>query len=113
MKRKQIKAKAFKPDPGNPATWPVIWRVVAPCCGSHDHDMVFIETDDEAQARATYKGARHGGHPVRIERVQVGPLPKDATTVLEVLRRANAQNPGTTMRAVPGAWSVKAEVGHD
>ena len=36
--------------------WPIIWRVVAPGCGSYDHDMVFLETSSEKEARQRFHG---------------------------------------------------------
>lgn len=38
--------------------WPIIWRVVAPACGSYDHDMVFLETESEEAARRHLHGLR-------------------------------------------------------
>ncbi len=85
--------------------WPVIWRVVAPGAGSYDHDMVFLETESEADAVKQYTRLRRGGYPVRIEQVRCGPLPARYVEKLPELRGMNAQNPGTKMREIPGAWS--------
>jgi hypothetical protein len=86
--------------------WPVLWRVTAPACGSYDHDMVFLETEDEREARKRHALLRRGGWPVRLERLQCGPLPAKAGVPLKELRAANAQNPGTAMRKVPAYWEV-------
>jgi hypothetical protein len=85
--------------------WPVIWRVVAPNCGSYGHDMLFIETADEGSAREKYRSLRCAQWPVRLERVQCGPLPANAKSDLAKLYGANAQNPGDVMRAIPGRWT--------
>jgi hypothetical protein len=84
--------------------WPVIWRVVAPACGSYDHDMVFLETADEAEARRRWRYLRRTDWPVRLERVQCGPLPAKAKKKLEEVRDRNGQNPGTSMREIPAYW---------
>jgi hypothetical protein len=96
------------PEISDPSTWPLIWRVVAPCCGSHDHDMVFIETKDEQNARAHLRSLRRTGYPVRLERTSCGPLPRGADERLLELRQASPQNPGTSMRQVLGAWSDRS-----
>ena len=83
----------------------MIWRVVAPGAGSYDHDMVFLETENEANARKRL--AQLGGEsqiPVRLEHVSCGPLPKRSRSELAKLRATNAQNPGTTLREIPGQW---------
>ena len=85
--------------------WPVIWRVVSPGAGSYDHDMVFLETESEADAVKQYQRLRRTGWPVRIEQVRCGPLPADFIKDLAIVRDANAQNPDTKMREIPGAWS--------
>jgi hypothetical protein len=85
--------------------WPVIWRVVSPAAGSYDHDMVFLETENEADASKEYRSLRCGGWPVRIEQVRCGPLPDGYSDSLNEIRSLNAQNAGTKMRAIPGAWS--------
>jgi hypothetical protein len=90
--------------PERPETWPVIWRVVAPSAGCYDRDMVFLETEDEGEARKGYKAQRSAGWPVRIERVSCGPLPQAAEGSLAKVRSANAQNPGANMRPVLGYW---------
>jgi hypothetical protein len=97
----QISARADDPD-----TWPIVWRVVAPACGSHDHDMVFLETQNEAEALEAFKSGRRQGYPVRLERVSCGSLPKGALALLKSLWSGNAQKPGTKMREVLGAWEV-------
>jgi len=86
--------------------WPVIWRVVAPACGSYDHDMVFLETESEKEARRRFHGLHCGEWPVRLERVQCGPLPRGAKESLESLRSANAQTAGTQIREVAAYWEV-------
>jgi hypothetical protein len=86
--------------------WPAVWRVVAPACGSYDHDMMFLETESEAEARRRFHALRGAEWPVRLERVQCGPLPAKAKTSLDQMRSANAQNPGTSMRNVPAYWEV-------
>jgi len=88
--------------------WPVVWRVVAPACGSYDQDMVFLETESEKEARHQFHSLRCCEWPVRLERVHCGPLPAKAKTSLKQLRGANVQNPGTRMRKVAAYW----EVGH-
>lgn len=102
-------AKISKPKPNNPETWPVVWRVVAPGAGSFDHDMTFISTDDEAEARSVYRSLRASQHCVRLERVQCGPLPQDSERKLTELRASNPQNPGTRLRPVAGLWEQGAE----
>jgi len=91
-------------EPQHYDSWPVYFRVVAPACGSYDHDMVFIETEDEAEARSTLKGLLSGGHPVRLERVQAGPLPAAYRPTLQRQRELSPQNAGTTMRPVIAGW---------
>jgi hypothetical protein len=88
------------------AQWPVIWRVVAPACGSYGHDMVFIETESETEARSHFHGLRCGQWPVRLERVQCGPMPAKSQEKLERMRESNAQNAGATMREIPAYWEV-------
>jgi hypothetical protein len=95
------------PRPDSPDTWPVIWRVVAPGAGSYDRDMVFLETPIEADARSCCTSTRRQGLPTRLERVSVGPLPKGSEATLAELRGANAQTPGTKMRAIPAAWEAR------
>jgi hypothetical protein len=95
------------PNPRDPSTWPVIWRVLAPHAGSYDHDSVYIETAKESDARSCYAHLRRRGYPVRLERVSVGPLPKGAEATLAEHRAMNPQNPGTTMRPIPGAWESR------
>jgi hypothetical protein len=91
--------------PDRPDTWPVVWRVVAPAAASYNHDWVFLETEDEAEARQAYRNLRAGGEwTVRIERVSCGPLPKAAKVSLGELRAMNPQNPGAKMRPVLGYW---------
>ena len=64
------------------------------------------ETESEKEARQRFHGLRCAERPVRLERVQCGPLPAKAKTALKQTREANAQNPGTQMREVPGYWEV-------
>jgi len=87
-----------------PQTWPVIWRVVAPRAGSYNHDMVFIETEDEREARQQFHALRRTGYPVRVERVECGPLPAGSKANLVALRAANQQNAGEGMPKVAGYW---------
>jgi hypothetical protein len=83
MKNTKKRAKAQRnrspapaaPKPDDPSTWPVFWRVVAPGAGSYNHDMVFLETEDEAKARKSFRTLRRGRWPVRLERISCGPLP--------------------------------------
>ena len=96
---------AIPPKPDDPATWPVVWRVVSPCAGSFNHDMTFTETDDEAEARDTLRELRKVGWPVRLERVSCGPLPPQAASDIDLLRATNAQNPGDG-RPLLAAWEA-------
>ena len=91
----------------NHQRWPVIWRVVAPGCGSFDTDMVFIRTKDETEARRRFNGLLRAKWPVRLERVACGPLPGDAKKAITKVRSANPQNPGTNLRADPGFWTAR------
>ncbi|MEP7243941.1 MAG: hypothetical protein ABI885_09660 [Gammaproteobacteria bacterium] len=102
--------KAPAPGPGlNVAhTWPVIWRVVAPCCGSYNHDTVFLETQDEAEALERFDELRLQDYPVRMELVHCGSLPPDARRALAQMREANPQNAGSTMRPVLGFWEARS-----
>jgi hypothetical protein len=93
-----------RPSSQDPSTWPVVWRVVAPAAGSYDHDMVYLATEDEGQARSFYRELRRGHHPVRLERVSCGPLPQDAKDVLDQMRSASPQNPGSSIGEIPGFW---------
>ena len=97
---------ATTPRPDNPATWPVVWRVTAPAAGGYDHDLVFLETENEDQARRYLAGVRRSGFPARLERVACGPLPGDARAALPALRAESPQNPGARMRQVLGAWEA-------
>jgi hypothetical protein len=99
-----------KPQPNSPETWPVVWRVVAPGAGSFDHDMTFLSTEDEAEARSMYRSIRAEQWCVRLERVQCGPLPKDAERELTELRATNPQNPDTSLRPVDGFWEAGGEL---
>lgn len=101
-------ARVPAPGPRAHDTWPVIWRVVAPRAGNYNNDMVFIETDDEREARRHYFGLRSAGWPVRYERVQCGPLPTGAMARLEALRAAGAQNAGDDFPHVAGYWEPSA-----
>jgi len=87
-----------------PEQWPVVWRVVAPRAGSYGHDMTFIETDSEEEAMRELRGLRRSGWPVRLERVQCGPLPAGAKRNLEMLRAAGPQNAGDAFPHVAGYW---------
>lgn len=91
-------------------SWPVIWRVVAPGAGSYNHDMVFLETDREREARSFLTELRAGGYAVRLERVQCGPLPAGAAGALSDLRSLNPQNPGAE-RTVLGCWEKQPRQG--
>jgi hypothetical protein len=84
--------------------WPVIWRVVAPACGIYDHDMVFLESESEREARARWLTLRRRDWPVRLERVQCGPLPAQAKEKLNEVRVTNGQNEGAPMREIPAYW---------
>lgn len=95
----------LSPQPGDPHTWPAFWRVVAPACGSYDHDMIGCQTEDETEARRYFKSFRTTGLPVRLEFVRSGPLPKGYMETLRLLRASNAQNPGTEMQPVLRAWT--------
>jgi hypothetical protein len=86
--------------------WPVLWRVVAPRCGDHDSDITFIETEDEAAARRYFHASRCADYPVRLERVQCGPLPANARVMLKRWRDAAVQSAGTHLREVPAHWEV-------
>ncbi|ANO50838.1 hypothetical protein BA177_06125 [Woeseia oceani] len=88
--------------------WPIIWRVTAPAAGSYDKDMVFCESDSREEALTEYRALRRAGWPVRVEQVRCGPLPKTYVNELKKIRERNAQNPGTTMREVPGGWTESA-----
>lgn len=85
--------------------WPVVWRVTAPSAGSYDQDMVFLTTTDRDAAVQQFESLREGNWPVRIEKMSCGPLPDDCLDTLRQIRAANAQNPGTEMRPIDGAWS--------
>ena len=98
---------ARQPQPDDPSTWPVIWRVVAPGAGSFGHDMVFTETEVERDARTQLVQLLRQGLPVRLERVACGPLPPGAVPNIVLLRASNAQNPGGTARPVLAAWEAR------
>ena len=87
------------------AEWPIIWRLVCPGAGSYDHDMVFCETTSKDEAIKQFRSLRRDGCPCRVERVHCGPLPRDFQDELQKLRSYNDQNPGTSLRRIPGAWS--------
>lgn len=93
-------ASAEKPD-----SWPVVWRVVAPSCGNYGHDMVFLETGAEVEARERYRNLRRTGWPVRLERIHCGPLPTGATENLKRLHALNAQSPGSALSEIQGYWT--------
>jgi hypothetical protein len=40
------------------------WPVVTPACGRYDHDMVFLETESEKEARVSNSGA--GAHYLHV-----------------------------------------------
>jgi hypothetical protein len=106
-KRAAVKAAGRAPArPDDPSTWPIVWRVVAPTAGSFNHDMVFIETEDEEEARKSFRGLRRQSWPVRLERVSCGPLPPQATANIVLLRATNAQNPGGEPRNLLAAWEA-------
>jgi hypothetical protein len=100
------RSPAAAPKPDDPSTWPILWRVVAPCAGSFNHDMVFIETRDEEEARNSLCALRRSW-PVRIERVSCGPLPAQAASNIVLLRATNAQNPGDG-RPLLAAWEAQS-----
>jgi hypothetical protein len=97
---------ATAPKPDDPSTWPIFWRVTAPAAGGYNHDFVFLETEQEAEARDRLQAVRESGFPARLERVSCGPLPDDARAALAALRAENPQNPGARMREVLGAWEA-------
>ena len=103
-----IRAEAA-PRADSPDSWPIIWRVVAPGAGSYDHDMVYADTEDEEYARHEYRQLRRAGHPVRLERVQCGPLPERAQRALTEAHNHNPQNPGRNdLRSIPGYWEAQS-----
>jgi hypothetical protein len=104
--RAQLKQQMTEAERAMPAAWPTYWRVVAPCAGGYDHDLVFICTTDEAKARTMYAGLIESEHPVRLERVSCGPLPAGYSESLAELRSASPQNAGAAMRPVLAAWEV-------
>jgi hypothetical protein len=87
--------------------WPIVWRVVMPQCGAYDHDCVFLETEDEHEARARLRSMRKGKYPVRLERVHCGPLPTDSKPRLAKWRDANLQIPDTSLRDIAGYWEAQ------
>lgn len=91
----------------DPDTWPIVWRVVAPAAGGYNHDLTFIETDDEREARKRFAGLRRAGYPVRLERVSCGPLPAGAEANLAALRAHSPQNVGDQAREVLGYWEAR------
>lgn len=97
----------------SPEAWPTIWRVVAPRAGSYNHDMVFLETEDEREARRQLHALRRAGYPVRFERVECGPLPAGAKADLVALRAANPQNAGEGFPKVAGYWEHPGAVEND
>ncbi|HEY3786879.1 MAG TPA: hypothetical protein VGL55_16505 [Steroidobacteraceae bacterium] len=103
--RKRTAAASSK---DRPETWPVIWRVVAPGAGSYDHDMVFLETEIEVDARKCHDNCRREGYPVRLERIACGPLPQGSREQLASIRSGSVQNPGTKLRAIVGAWEAQS-----
>jgi hypothetical protein len=68
---------AGAPKPDDPSTWPIVWRVTAPAAGGYDHDVVFLEAEQEEEARERLEAVRESGFPARLERVACGPLPGD------------------------------------
>lgn len=100
-----IKSIKAAPRVDRPDTWPTIWRIVAPGAGGYGHDMVYAETEDEAEARRMYHAHLCSGHPVRLERVACGPLPTGADRALDRLRAVSPQNPGTERAPVLGLWT--------
>ena len=87
------------------AGWPIVWRLVCPAAGSYDHDMVFFETESKDDAVKRFRSMRRNGYPCRLERVDCGPLPQNYEDDLAELRSLNYQNPGTSLREIPGAWT--------
>ncbi|MCC6194583.1 MAG: hypothetical protein IT518_08970 [Burkholderiales bacterium] len=70
--------------------WRVFWRVIVPDGGSYGHDMVFLETDSEAEARKRYHGLLRKDWPVCLERVERGPLPSGSARSIASIRALNA-----------------------
>jgi hypothetical protein len=61
MATRSVRRRRAKPSPSAPTSSPDrhmagVWRVVAPAAGSYDNDMVFMKTDDEAEARKCLRG---------------------------------------------------------
>jgi hypothetical protein len=102
-KSKSTHTARRSPTPRDSTTWPVMWRVVAPRAGSYDQDMVFMETDDETAAREHHRALRRARYPVRLERVHLGPLPKNAVETLTKLRSSN-EGPSARLREIRGFW---------
>jgi hypothetical protein len=108
--RRPSDARKRRIDASSPETWPVVWRVVAPNAGGYSHDMVFITTEDETEAHERFEALCSGGYPVRLERIQCGPLPADSQPKLAELRRANGQNPGQEeLPTIQGYWTVSTQ----
>ena len=97
--RSELPAEAYGAD------WPIIWRLVCPGAGSYDHDMVFLETTSKDEAIKEFRSLRCRGYPCRVERIHCGPLPQGFEDKLADLRSCNLQNPGTSLREIPGAWT--------
>lgn len=91
------------PNARKPESWPVLWRVVMPCAGREDQDVVFFQSTEEREARARFHALRCAEYPVRLEKVRVGSLPKDFQKGIEDWRKACRQNPGE-MPPVPVVW---------
>jgi len=72
--------------------WRVLWRVLVPGAGGYGHDMVFLETDSEAEARKRYHGALRKDWPVCLERVERGPLPHVSEKAIAQLVAAAPKN---------------------
>jgi hypothetical protein len=92
-----------RPDPRRPETWPVIWRVVAPGASTYGHDWVFLESEDERNARKEFGGLRRCGWPVRLERVSCGDLPAQPHMSLDRLHTSNNTR-GSRRPPTRGAW---------
>ena len=103
-KTNTVIATRRSPNPRDPSTWPVVWRVVAPACSTDGDDWVFAEFDDEKEARKSYGQLRRTHYPVRLERVQCGPLPAGATDALARLLRSNA-GAGEALGEISGFWT--------
>ncbi len=72
--------------------WRVLWRVIVPGAGGYGSDMVFIETDDEAEARECWRNWRHRRWAVCLERIERQPLPAGSEKAIAQLVAAAPKN---------------------